>query len=292
MNQTRDLALLILLAFLWGSSFMLVKVGVETITPLSLTAGRLVLGGLALGALVLARRQALPREAWVWGLFALLGLVEFAIPFFLISWGTARIDSGLTAILIGTAPVFTVLLAHPINRDEPVTAAKLLGVALGFAGIVTLVGPDALGGLGREVWGQLAIVAAAIGYALGITLARRLKHLPPAVAGLGVTSAAALWTLPAMFALDRPWALAPSAASLLSLLALGILPTALASIVLFRLIALTSAAFVSLGNYLVPLVGVFLGAMVLSESVGWREGAALILILAGIAVVRRARSTP
>ena len=99
MNQTRDLALLILLAFLWGSSFMLVKVGVETITPLSLTAGRLVLGGLALGALVLARRQALPREAWVWGLFALLGLVEFAIPFFLISWGTARIDSGLTAIL-------------------------------------------------------------------------------------------------------------------------------------------------------------------------------------------------
>ena len=283
----RNTSLLLLLSLIWGSSFLMVKAGVETITPLSLSAGRLLLGGFALGALVLIQRHTLPRERSVWRLIVFLGLVEFAIPFFLISWGTARIDSGLTAILIGTAPVFTVLLAHPINHDEPLTPGKLLGVVLGFTGIVVLVGFDALGGIGTQVWGQLAIVVAAVGYAVGLILSRRLSYLPPTVAAFCVTLSAAFWTLPLTLALDHPWALEPSAVSLLSVIALGVLPTALASIVLFRLLALTSASFAGLGNYLVPLIGVFLGAVVLAETIGWNEAVALSLILAAIAIVSR-----
>lgn len=284
-----DYLLLLALSAIWGSSFLFIKLAVATIPPMTLVAARLGLAALGLLLFLRATGQRLPRDGAIWRGFLVVAVVGNVVPFFLINWGEVTVDSSLAAILLATMPLATVLLAHVFTADERLTPTKGAGVVVGFGGIVVLVGPDALAGFGREVVSQLAIAAAACGYAATTVFVRRsrLVDLPPAVNSAGVLVTAALVAVPLALVADRPWTLPmPSGQSLLAVVVLALLCTSAAFLILFRLLSTTGATFVSLLNYMAPLFGVFWGALVLSEPLHLDALGALGLILLGLALAQ------
>lgn len=282
----QDYLLLLLLAAAWGSSFFLIKIAVAAIPPMTVAAGRIAIGAAVLLALLRARGAGLPRRPRAWLKLTAMGAIGIVGPFALIGWGETRIDSGLAAILIALVPFATILLAHLFVPEEPLSAGKLAGLALGFLGVVLLIGPSALRGLGGDLLGQLAIVAAALGYAVTAIVARRPPHLAPEVAAAGMLAAATVIAVPAAALIDRPWTLAPGAVPLAAVGVLGLVSTAGGYILFFRIIARAGAGFASFNNYLVPLMGVFWGAVLLDERIEPRALLTLALILAGVAAPR------
>lgn len=261
---------------------MVIKVGVADIPPLTLAAGRIVLAAIVLTAYVRSTGRRLPAIGRVWGVLFVCALFGNSLPFFLIAWGEVAIDSGLAAILMAVMPLTTLLLAHFFTTDEKLNAGKAIGIAFGFAGVVVLVGPEALKGLGGDMWRQLAVAGGATCYAVASTTARRLPPAPPAVYAAAVMIVSGLQIVPISLVVDRPWELVPTAGGLASLVYLGLFPTALATIIYFRLIADRGATFIALNNYLIPALGVTWGAAFLDERVTLQALAALALILAGI----------
>lgn len=278
-----DLALLLFLGGAWGSSFMFIKIGIETIPPIALAGTRTAVGALALGLVALALRRRFPRgRIWIW--FLLIGLSGNALPFSLIGWGERNMDSAPAAILMASVPIFTLLLAHYLAEDDRMSRAKLAGIVLGFAGVFVLIGPRAVLGADTGLFAALAIIGAAFSYSCTNVMAQRIRHLPPEVAGACVLACSALWALSASLVTERPWMSAPSWASLGALGMLALVSTSLGNIIFFRLIARTTPSIVSLNNYLIPAMGVIFGSLFLGEAIGPRELAAMALILAGIAV--------
>ena len=280
----RHLLLLILLASLWSSSFAAIKVGVGTIPPLTLAAGRIAVAAAVLYALIALRGQRLPRSARLWALFFLIGITGNALPFTLIAWGEERIDSGLAAILMAVMPPATALLTHVFTRDERLTAPKLIGVAMGFAGVVLLIGPEALRELGGQAGRQLAVAGGAVCYAVAATVACFMPPSSPAVRSAAVMICASVQMIPLALLVDQPWALSPSPGSLAALVYLGLFPTALATIIFFQLISARGATFVAVNNYIIPVLGVIWGAAFLGERLSLQALGALALILIGIGV--------
>jgi len=281
-----DYLLLGLLSVLWGSSFLLIKLAGASFPPLSITAGRLCLGAAVLLAVARLGGGRLPRGLAAWRYIALFGLLGMVIPFALISWGETRIDSGLTAILMAIIPLVTVLLAHFLQRDEPLSGGRLLGVGLGIAGVLVLVGPAALAHLGADLAGQLAVCAATVTYALAGNLARRIPPLPAEVIGAAALLCATAITVPTALVVDRPWQHMPGGLALAALLALGLVGTAGGYILFFRLLARCGAGFASSCNFLIPLVGVAWGVLLLDETPSPNAIVALALILIGLAMPR------
>jgi drug/metabolite transporter (DMT)-like permease len=175
MHPTRDDYLqLLLLGAVWGSSFLLIKLAVETIPPITVAAARIAIGAIVLALIVAARSRSWPRGRRQWLLLFVMGLVGNIIPFSLINWGETRIDSGLTAILMSTVPLATIMLAPAFVRDEPVTSGKLVGATLGMAGVAVLIGPGALMGAHGELHGEIAVTCAAQCDAANRLVARQL----------------------------------------------------------------------------------------------------------------------
>lgn len=206
------------------------------------------------------------------------------LPLSLIAWGQERIDSGLAAILVGTVPLVTVLLAHFATLDDRLSWPKIAGVILGLSGLVVLIGPAALAGLGDGAWRQLAVFAGAVCFAVTILLARAVRQVSPAVSSAVVLGFAAVMSSALGLAFEQPWRLAPSTTSLLALLALGILSTGAGNLAFYRLSRTATPSFVSLNNYLVPAVALMWGALLLDEPFTARTGWALALILGGVAI--------
>jgi drug/metabolite transporter (DMT)-like permease len=287
--QPVDYLLLLALSAIWGSSFLFIKLAVAAIPPMTLVAARLGLAALAMLLFLVATGRRLPRDRGIWTGFLMVAVVGNVIPFFLINWGEVTVDSSLAAIMLATNPLATMVLAHVFAPGERLTPMKGLGVAIGFGGIVVLVGPGALAGFGREVVSQLAIVGAACCYAATTVFVRRsrLIDLPPAVTSAGVLLVAAVVALPLALVIDRPWELPmPPAGALLSVVVLALLCTSVAFLILFRLLATTSATFVSLLNYLAPVLGAAWGALLLGESLGLDTLAALALIMVGLVLAQ------
>jgi drug/metabolite transporter (DMT)-like permease len=287
MHPTRDdYVLLLLLGAVWGSSFLLIKVAVATIPPITVATGRIGIGAIVLALMVAARGRAWPRDKRSWLLLLVMGTIGNAIPFSLINWGETHIDSGLTAILMSTVPLATIMLAPAFVHDEPVTPGKLLGVAFGMAGVAVLIGPGALMGAHGELLGEIAVTGAALCYAVNGLVARQLPPMPVEVISAGTLLSASLVGLPLSLAAERPWAAAPSVLSLGALALLGVLNTAGGYLLLFRLVVRAGAGFASLNNFLVPLFGVMWGVLLLEERPSPRAVAGLALIFAGLAAVR------
>jgi drug/metabolite transporter (DMT)-like permease len=282
-----DFVLLLALSSIWGASYMLIKLGLETVPPLTLAATRIVLGAAALMTVVRLRRLRLPRGLRAWTPFAVMAVVGNALPFSLIAWGETRMPSGLTAILLGVVPVSTMVLAHVFTADDRFTANKLMGLGAGFAGLCVLIGPDVLAGLGGGLSAKLAIVAAALCYATSIVYARRLRHVPVLVSGACTLSVAALIIVPFSLALESPWQIEPSATSAAALVVLGFVGTGVATMIFFGLTGGAGATFTSLINYLIPLFGVLWGWAVLAERLPAASFFGLALILSGVALVNR-----
>ncbi len=281
-----EIALLLSLATLWSSSFAFIKVAVETVPPLSVAAGRLTLAMVLIVAVALLRRVRFPSVPGLWPKFFAIGLFGNALPFTLISWGEVTIDSGLAAILMAVMPLATLVLAHLFTSDERMNPARILGVALGFGGVVVLIGPAALAGLGDEALRQSAVALGAVCYAIATVTARRLPRMPLLASSAGALIASVALSLPLTLLIDRPWTLAPSSESLGAVVVLGLFPTALAMLMYFALLRRTGATFIALNNYLIPSLGVIWGILFLGEALSARAVLALAIILAGIAVTR------
>lgn len=287
-----DYALLGVLALLWGSAFLLIKIAVETVPPLTMAAARIWIAVAALLIFCRMRGHRLPRDPRQWGLFFALGIAGTALPFFLIAWGERRIDSGLAAIIMSFTPLATFILAHFMTRQERLNPARITGVLLGLAGVFTLIGAPTPGALTNDAWGEFAIVLAALAYAVAAVLARRTRAVPPEVTALAVGLCAGAVITPVALGFDVAAAgFDPSLASVIALVFLGVMSTALASLLSFHLIVQVGASTFSLTTYLVPVVGAFFGAFWLDEKISASMVLALMLILAcvGIATFNRRR---
>ncbi len=211
-----ELALLLLLATLWGASYTFIKVAVATIPPLTLIAARTAIAGAFLLAIMRWRGVRLPRDAASWRRFLFQACLNSVVPFTLIAWAEQSLDAGLATILNSTSPIFTFLLTAAITRHETVTAQKLFGVLAGIVGICLIVGVQALGGLGTELVAQIAIVAATICYAGAAIFSRGFRGLDPMAPAAGSLICGTAILTPASLIVDHPWTLAPSMSSVLS----------------------------------------------------------------------------
>jgi drug/metabolite transporter (DMT)-like permease len=281
----RYLAMLVVLALIWGSSFMFIKIAVRQLDPATLILGRLGLAALTLAVVVAissgVRGLVTDLRAYAAPL-VLVGLVTTAAPFWLLSWGETRIDSGLASIIQASVPIFNALLAFAFFHEQRVAGAQLLGVAVGFLGVASLVGAQP----GGKLLGALAVVGMAACYALGGLLTRRLlTGVKPETIALGTSLTAALAVSPVGIA--RAPSHAPSAGVVASIVVLGVLGTAFAYLLFFSIISGAGAAYASLVTYLVPPVALAYGAIFLGESVGIAAVGGLVLILAGVALGTR-----
>lgn len=248
-----EFLLLLVLSTLWGASYTFIKVGVETIPPLTFIAARTLIAGGLLAAILRARGMRLPGDRASWARFLFQAGLNSVVPFTLIAWAEQTVDAGVATILNATSPIFAFLLTALATRHEAVTARKLLGVTAGLAGTGFIVGFEALEGIGQQVWAQLAIVAATVCYAGAAIFGRSFKGLDPMVPAAGSLLCGAAVLLPVSIAVDRPWMLAPSARSLVALGLLSVFSTALAFVIYFRLVrTLGSIGILCLGERLAP----------------------------------------
>lgn len=278
-------ALLATLALLWGGSFFFAKVALAEWPPLTLVLARVGLAASALLIALAALRVAIP---WSWrlaGQFLVMGALNNAVPFALIFWGQRTIDSGLAAILNATTPIFTVLLAHALTRDETLTRNRAAGVLLGLAGVAVLIGPHALMGFDLAAAGQLAVIGAALSYGFAGIHGRRFRGLPPLVPAAGMLMASTVMILPVALALDRPWTLTVSATTWGAVGGLALLSTALAYVIYFRILAAAGATNLLLVTLLIPVSALVLGVFVLGERLAWNAFGGMALIFLGLAAI-------
>ncbi|HEX2116539.1 MAG TPA: DMT family transporter [Alphaproteobacteria bacterium] len=283
-----DLALLVALSLLWGGSFFFVGVAVAELPTFTIVALRVLLATLALLLFLKATGTVIPASAEAWRAFAVMGVLNNVIPFSLIVWGQAHIASGLASILNATTPLFTVAVAHWLTGDEKLTPSRASGVAIGFAGVVVMIGPAALEGFGTDLLAQLACLAAALSYAFAGVFGRRFRALglAPLQTALGQVAASSVLLVPLALLADRPWTLpAPGPATWLSVIGLAVLSTALAYGLYFRILARAGATNVLLVTFLVPVSAILLGALVLGERLQARHFAGMALIAAGLAAI-------
>ncbi len=281
-----DYMLLLALGAIWGSSFLIIKLAVATMPAATMTAARLAIAALIMYAVARHAGQHLPRDLALWRLIGLSALFGFALPFYLIGWGEEEIDSGLAAILMGAMPLTTVLLAHILTDDEKLNVRKGLGVTLGVIGLVVLIGPEKLATLGDDTLRQLAVTGAGACYGINAIITKSLIAQPRRGLVAAVMIAATGMMIPFSLVADQPWTLDVSTTSFAAVIVLGILPTAYATLLMFKLVDRQGASFFSQINFLTPLFGVFLGALILAERPPPNAYIALAIILLGVAVAR------
>ncbi len=280
-----ELGLLGALAVLWGSSYGFIKLGVATIPPVTLIAARTLIAALLLAAVLRLRGVSMPGAAAQWRSFAVQALLNSVVPFTLIAWAQQSVDSGLATILNSTSPVFVFLMTWLVTRHETMTRRRLLGVVAGLAGVVLIVGSEALDGLGRELLSQLAIVAATACYAAAALFGRRFAGTDPMIPAAGSLLSGAVMLVPLSLVLDRPWTLEPSARSLSALLALSVFSTALALVLYFRVLRALGAAGATAQSYLRVPVGVAIGVVLLGERLAPTAAVGLAAVVVGVAAM-------
>lgn len=280
-----QLATLVVLSVIWGSAFMLVKVVLEDVDPLTLVAGRLVVGAATLCVAVALTGHAFPRDLRAWRAFVLLGLANNVWPFVLLTWGQQHIDSSLAAILTASMPLSTVLLAH-VWIDERLTLDRTTGVLIGFVGVFVLIGADLRNFTDSSTLAELAILAGVLGYSVGTVFAREyLQEADPIATAAGQALIGAAIMVPLALAIDRPFHLDLSTKHALAWTTLGVLPSGVAYLLMFPLIRQITATQASMVSYLIPITAVFLGALVLDERLGGSSFLGLALIIIGVWVV-------
>lgn len=288
MDERKVWLAFLLLALAWGTSFMFIKIAVQTVQPVTLVAWRLIIGSLGLLAVLRLRKGRLPREARIWRHIAVIGVVNVAIPFVLIVWaesGVEGLDSGVASIVNSTVPLFSIFIAGLFMRMERVTGAAVLGLLVGFGGVVLLMSRDAQAS--RDSWlPYLAVLGAAFFYAAGSAYARRyLQDIAPVTLAFGQLAIAAVVVSVASLVVES-WATQSfPLATVLALFWLGLVGSTLAYILYFFVLQQWGATRTTLVTYLVPAVGLSAGILFLNEPLDWRLIAGGGLILSGVASV-------
>jgi drug/metabolite transporter (DMT)-like permease len=297
----RDWTKLIALSLLWGGTFLLAAIAIHGwpvgagngLPPLTVVALRVVVAAFALMLLMRVMGVPLPQGgANLWFAFFGMGLMNNAIPFSLIFYGQSQmpvsVAAGLASILNATTPLFTVLVANVLTADEKATPRKLLGVALGFAGVALMIGLDGLSSLSAGVWGQLACLGAALTYAFAGLFGRRFKALgvsPMQTAYGQLAMSSAIMGVVALSVHPLSTLSMPGIIPLLAVVVMGIACTALAYILFFQILASAGATNLSLVTFLIPVTAIVLGAVVLGEALKVQHLIGMMFIGAGLAAI-------
>jgi drug/metabolite transporter (DMT)-like permease len=284
-SRTGEFALLLALATLWAASYSFIKVAVATIPPLTLVAARTLIAAGLLLAVLRWKGLSLPRDRTSWRAFGFQACLNSVVPFTLLAWGQQATDAALATILNSTSPIFVFLMTALLTRHERVRTRQLFGVLAGLAGIVLIIGTQALQGLGRQLGAQLAIVAATVCYAAAAIFGRRFQGLDPMLPAAGSLVCGAAILLPFSLLIDRPWTLAPSGSSIAALLGLAVFSTALAFTLYFRLVQTIGSVATTAQAYLRVPIGVGIGMVFLGESPGPEVWMGLACVVAGVAAM-------
>ncbi len=282
----------ILLGTIWSSSFLWIKIAVQEIGPITLVAFRVLFGLLFSLTVILIQKPRLPQGWKGWLPFLILGISNVAIPFFLISWGEQNIDSAVAAILDATVPLFTIVIAHLALHDDKMTVPKVLGLLIGFAGVVVLMSKD-IGASAGSVLGQAAVVLASMFYAGSSVFARKTTESASGIirgAGPLVSSTAVMWL--ATFFVERPLHIPQLPITWIALLWLGILGSGFAFILNYYLIHEIGPTRTTMVTYIFPLGGVILGVVFLGEKLSWQLLAGAFLIVASLVVANWQPKSP
>ncbi|MCP3686921.1 MAG: DMT family transporter [Gammaproteobacteria bacterium] len=277
--------LLMCLVLFWGTSFVFISISIETVAPVTVVFVRVLIAALILTTVVIIKGHKFPVTMKSWLAFLLMGFAGNVFPFFLITWGQLSVNSGIAGMIMAIMPLMTMLLAHYFIEGENLNRYKIIGFCFGITGITILLGPVFEGG-GRAVFGGIAIFIAASSYAVNTILVKRLPGFKPMVGAAGVMICASLVMLP-IWLLQTTGSFDDfSMRSIGAVIWLGIGPTAIATLILFAVIARAGPTFLSTINYMIPVMAFFSGAVILSEPVQISSIFALAIILSGIALTR------
>lgn len=275
----------IFLGAVWSASFLWIKIAIQELGPFTVVAYRLLFGLIFAGGIVFLRKLKWPRNFKEWMPFFILGLTNMALPFFLIAWSELHIDSAVASILNATVPLFTLLIAHFFLQDDRMTVQKVIGLLVGFGGVMVLLSKD-IGASQNSVLGQLAVILASLMYGFsGVYARRNTRHVQGIVRGTSplVSATVIIWI--AAFAAESPIQIPVLPLTWVALLWLGVLGSGLAFIMVFYLIHEIGPTRTSMVTYLFPVGGVILGVIFLNETLSWQLLSGTLLIAAGLAVV-------
>ena len=282
-----DYGLLVLLGVLLGIPYALTKISQTTIPPLTGVAIRLLIAAIVLWIFVLASRAKLSiLKDYIPRLFV-QGCISCAIPYTLIAYGQTSVNSALAAILNSTTPLFVCLISLIWTQSEPLRLGRMVGVSAGLAGVVMIAGANSLTGLGKDVFGQAAIILATVSSAVAAIQGRRFNDVPPELAAAGTLTCGALVLVPLCFVVDAPLHFTPSAGSVVALLVNAIFATALRSVIYFRLLRTIGSVGTTSVSYLKPAIAVLIGVTLMGEALTWTAMIGLLAILFGVAAINQ-----
>jgi drug/metabolite transporter (DMT)-like permease len=280
-----ELALLLLLATLWGASYTFIRVAVATIPPITLIAGRTAIAGLLLLVIMCWRGVPMPTDAATWRRFLFQACLNSVIPWTMIAWGERTLDAGLATILNSTSPIFTFFLTLAVSRHEALRSRKLFGAIAGMAGICLIVGVQALAGFGEQLIAQIVTVLAAICYAGAAIFSRGFKGLDPMAPAAGSLLCGAAILIPVGLVVEQPWTITPSTNSMFALLGLAVFSTAAAFVIYFRLIQTLGSVGTTAQAYLRVPIGVAIGVLFLGEQLSPTAWVGLACVVIGVAAM-------
>ena len=291
-TTNRDWLLFGLLSLFWGSSYLFIKIGVQTLQPFTLIALRLFFGTLILAVALRLSGATIPRDRATYGKFVVMAVFSIVIPFSLITWGEQWIDSSLATILQATTPLVTIVIASFVLADEAITVNRLVGLIVGFGGVIVLLDNGLTGGGGNSILGEAAILGSSVSYAIGgvFVRARVRGHHPNVPAFFQVAIALAMVTVLALV-FESPIQLPTTGQAWFAVLWLGIFGSSLAYLIYFRLIHVMGPTRVSLITYVMPIVGIVLGFLVLGERLEPQTFIGAAIILGGVGLVNSRRSS-
>jgi len=277
-----DWIIFLALGFIWGSSYLFIKLAVDDFGTFTLVSLRLLVGAALLWIVVRVAKQPLPRERRIYGHLLVMAIINITIPFLLITWAEASVESSLAAILTSPVPLFAIVLSAIFLTDEPIRVNGVVGLLVGFVGVVIVTSPG-LTGDKSSLTGMLAILGATFSYAAGAVYSRRnVRGLPPMIPAVFQVSFAAIIVTTLALVFEHPWTATPDAQAIFSILWLGTLGSGVAYLLVFRLFSHWGATRTTLVSYLLPVVGITLGYLVLDEPIDGRLIVGTALIIAGV----------
>jgi drug/metabolite transporter (DMT)-like permease len=280
-----EILFLALLALLWGSSYLFIKVAVAEIPPVTLIALRVSGASIFLMIVMKVRRESLPRTPRIWRMLLLQAMFNSIGAWTVLAWGQQYVESGLASVLNSTSPIFVLLMTAAITRHEKLGGQKLIGAALGLVGVIMIVGVDALRGLGDQVAGQIACLLGAALYAGGAVYGKRFGQISAVATAAGTMLWASVILVPLALLLDRPWTLTPSATAVSATVVLSIVCTGVALLLYFRLVRTLGSMGVASQSYLRAGIGVLLGVALLGEAFTIPVAIGLLATILGVAFI-------
>ncbi len=284
--MSTDIVLVLLLGIMWGSAFPAIKVAVGAVEPVHVVILRTGIGAAVLVAWMLLRSIAFPSDPRAWAQLAIMALLNTILPFFLIAWGEQHVDAGIAALLMGSGPLFALLISHMTTTDDRLSGPKLAGVALGFAGVVTIIGTTAIRGLGQDIVGQIAIFSANLCYVVSGGMIRYVRDVSPQAMAAVTVLWGFIFCLPLIVIYGLPPVRQLNGEVLMAVIWLGAVLTGGTYVMRFHIARKVGYSYMALATFVIPVSGVALSAVWLGETISARTAIALLLIVSGFVVAR------